>query len=132
MGSSGVMKIKLVVAFAISVAALSGCSTKYHCNKFPTGNCENMGQVYDRTGGGFKDYRDTGHIPVEGQRRNGGKTVIIGNPVNKLNELQPGDAVLTTPQVMRVWFKPWPDKDGDLNYSFTYIKVRESEWTVLK
>lgn len=112
----------------------AGCSAKYNCTKFPTGKCENMSAIYERTGGQFQDYREPSYLPVEGGKRGAksGKTVTIGNPVNKLNELQPGDAVLTTPQVMRVWFRPWPDKDGDLNYSFTYIKVKDSEWTVLK
>lgn len=32
----------------------------------------------------------------------------------------------------RLWVKPWEDKDRDLNYSYIYVRVKDSEWTALQ
>ena len=126
--------ILAVVGMAV-VVPLSGCAPKYRCNNFPLGSCRNMSQIYDDTGSGFKDYREQGSSEEDSKKAKGKKKesqVVIGNTVKGINELQPGDPVLTKPEVLRVWVKPWEDKEKDLNYSFIYIRTKESTWTVLE
>lgn len=129
--------MKRLVVFAVLGAALAGCAPKYSCSKFPTGSCRNMSQTYDATGSGFRDYREDGYDGSGAKRKDGEArkdrpAIVVGNTVKGLNEVQPGDPVLTKPQVLRVWIKPWEDKDRDLNYSFIYVRVKDSEWTALK
>lgn len=127
--------MKRLIAFAAIAAALAGCTPKYTCAKFPTGNCKNMSQVYSNTGAGFQDYREAGYDGRGAKDREAHKdrpAIVVGNTVKSLNETQPGDPVLTKPQVIRVWVKPWEDKDRDLNYSYIYVRVKDSEWTALQ
>lgn len=125
--------IVLTVAAVGLVSSLSGCAT-YRCKNFPKGSCQNMSQIYDGTGAGFEDYREGKGKETKYASGNGkqGGAVVIGNTVKGINELQAGDPVLTKPQVLRAWIKPWEDKEKDLNYSFVYIRVKDSEWTVLQ
>lgn len=116
----------------VAMFVLVGCSPKYHCSKFPTGSCKNMSQVYGDTGSGFRDYRENQTDEKHGGGKKTAKQVVVSNAVKGVNELQPGDPVLTKPQVLRVWVKPWEDKDKDLNYSYIYLRTKEAEWTVLK
>lgn len=111
--------------------ALAGCAPSYHCDKFPTGSCKNMSQVYSATGAGFHDYREAGTANSK-DRRKAAPAIVIGPAVKGLNELQPGDPVLTRPQALRVWVRPWQDKDRDLNYSYIYVRTKDSEWTALQ
>lgn len=124
------MRILMLLLCGIAVA---GCAPKYSCSNFPTGSCKNMSQVYGATGEGFVDYRD-GQPTSESARKGkaSGQSVVIGETAKALNDLQPGDPVLTKPKVLRAWIAPWEDKDSDLNYSYVYIRVKESEWTVLR
>lgn len=128
--------MKRVLVFAALGLVLAGCSPKYSCSKFPTATCRNMSQTYDATGSGFHDYREDGYAGGEGKRdgeaRKDRPAIVVGNTVKGLNEIAPGDPVLTKPQVLRVWIKPWEDKDRDLNYSFIYVRVKDSEWTALQ
>lgn len=126
-----------LAATAGGLVSLQGCAT-YHCTKFPQGSCRNMSQIYDDTGKGFSDYREgTGDEKKDDEKKGddsgkGSGRVVISNTVKGINELQPGDPVLTKPQTLRVWIKPWEDKDKDLNFSFVYIRVKDSTWTVLQ
>lgn len=127
--------MKRVLAFAALAVSLAGCTPAYHCNKFPTGSCKNMSQVYSSTGAGFRDYREEGAQEGgdhDGKSKKDRPAIVVGNTVKGLNEVQPGDPVLTKPQVLRVWVKPWEDKERDLNYSFIYVRVKDSEWTALQ
>lgn len=91
-----------------------------------------MSKVYAETGNGFKDYREDQLTEKKDKTRKENSVVVIGSTVKGLNELQPGDPVLTKPQVLRVWVKPWEDKDRDLNYSYIYVRTKDSEWTALQ
>lgn len=126
------MLIRILLILA-TLVALAGCAPKYRCNNFPQGSCRNMTQVYEDTGNGFRDYREEG---AEGksskQQPKKESQIVVSNTVKGLNELQPGDPVLTKPKVLRVWVKPWEDKERDLNYSYLYIRVKDSTWTVLE
>ena len=122
----------IVAAVAGMLAGLTGC-TNYSCKNFPKGTCQNMSQVYDDTGKNFQDYRQgTGKQAKYDKKKAGINTVVVSNTVKGINELSAGDPVLTKPQVLRAWIKPWEDKEKDLNYSFVYIRVKDSEWTVLQ
>lgn len=120
------------VAVVAGIVSLNGCAT-YNCKNFPKGSCENMSQIYDKTGTGFEDYREgKGEQAKHGKSKKSVDSIVIANTVKGINELQAGDPVLTKPQVLRAWIRPWEDKEKDLNYSFVYIRVRDSQWTVLQ
>lgn len=126
--------IVLIATIAGVVTSLNGCAT-YRCKNFPKGSCQNMSQIYDNTGPGFEDYREgTGKEAKYDSQQDAkkGGSIVISNTVKGINELQAGDPVLTKPQVLRAWIKPWEDKEKDLNYSFVYIRIKDSEWTVLQ
>lgn len=120
------------IAMLLIVMALESCSGKYHCDKFPVGTCKNMSQVYDATGRQFADYRDGKISGSSKPTTNDGPSILIGETINSLNVLRPGDPLLTRPKVLKVWIKPWEDKDHDLNYSYIIIRVGDSEWTAVK
>jgi hypothetical protein len=123
---------RLLILSCVTMA-LQGCATHYHCDKFPEGSCENMSQIYEKTGNSWQDYRD--HPEAEDKDVDHGSKhvpVVIDQTITSANQMVPGDPVLTNPQTLRVMVFPWKDKGKDLNYSYVWMIVRDPEWTQLQ
>lgn len=115
---------------ALGVALMSGCSVKYRCGgAVPAMSCKNMSQTYRETGDNFVDMRDQ---PEDVGKKSSGRVVVVSQAQNALNAVIAGEPVLTKPQGLRIWIAPWEDKDHDLNYSWVYIRTKDSQWTILK
>lgn len=87
-----------------------------------------MSQNYRDSGDGFVDSRGE----AGSGKKDSGKTVVISQAQNALNAVIVGEPVLTKAQGIRIWIAPWEDKDRDLNYSWVYIRTKDSEWKILK
>lgn len=128
-------RIALYFSACTAAAALSGCSsmsgldaqTSFSC-KAPEGvQCESMEGVY----------ANAMQHNLPGQRVNSGKNAGAAPA-----ELKAGSGVLTrpiysgtpirsAPRVLRIWFAPWEDSDGDLHdQSYVYLPVDNGRWLV--
>lgn len=103
---------------------LPGCAAHYRCKVIPDGGCYNMSQVYQSTGDGFVDTRESGPTGDKKHR-------VVAVAHNAINAVVSGEPVLTQAQGMRVWVAPWEDKDGNLNFSYVYIRTKDAQWAIL-
>ena len=126
----------LALTFGIgAVVALSGCSSmsgfdaksEFAC-KAPDGIlCESMSGIYANA--------QAKNLP--GQRVN-----ARGEALVELSQAKAGSNVMTkpiysgtpirsAPRLLRVWFAPWEDTDGDLHdQSYVYLPVDSGRWLV--
>ena len=126
----------LALTFEIGVVvALSGCSSMsgfdaksdFSC-KAPDGIlCESMSGIYANAQaknlpGQFVNAR--GEVPVELSPAKVGSNVMT-------KPIYSGTPIRSAPRLLRVWFAPWEDTDGDLHdQSYVYMPVDSGRWLI--
>jgi conjugal transfer pilus assembly protein TraV len=128
--------IRILAAGLALPLVLTGCATEYAC-PIPQGDggCRSVAQVYEDT------LDDTDSItPSAGASKSAGNassvTALMGATVTAapspvLKPAAPGDAVLSTPRVLRVLLFPWPDSDHDLQGGgYVYLRLDGGQWTI--
>ena len=112
--------------------AFQGCATDYTCGAVPGSKCKNVNEVYEQTNEGVKDYRSS----LYGESKEGSsrkarevRDIAVAPSANALNYKSPGDPVLVKPEVMRILFTSWVDKENDLNAGgYVYLQLGELRW----
>lgn len=123
------MKNIVTVIIAISIGALSGCSSifntagsdEFACPGMPKGvSCKNPREIYDLTN---KDPVGRG-----GKKSKGGTpTYVFATKPNEQN-LAPVP-VLEQATAMRVWIAPWIDKNNDLHWpGLIFTQIQPKQW----
>lgn len=129
------MKTQKLIAAVGVVLALSACSSmsgydaksSFAC-KAPDGIlCESMSGIYANA--------RASNLP--GQRGNGRTAEQAERPVAKASgavmtrPIESGTPIRSAPRVLRVWFAPWEDSDGDLHdQSYVYLPVDSGRWLI--
>lgn len=129
------MKV-LTLTFGIgAVVALSGCSSmsgfdaksEFAC-KAPDGIlCESMSGIYANAQAKNlpgQRVNARGEAPVELSQAKAGSNVMT-------KPIYSGTPIRSAPRLLRVWFAPWEDTDGDLHdQSYVYLPVDSGRWLV--
>ena len=112
------------LGITLSLLALGGCSTlsgydaksSFACRAPDGVRCESMSGVYANAKAGSA----TNKTPV-GEKALGVMTVPISS----------GTPIRTPPRILRVWFAPWEDSDGDLyDQHYAYLPVDHGKWVM--
>ena len=130
--------MRLTILAALGVVALSGCSsmsgydakTEFAC-KAPDGIlCESMTGIYANAqqknlpGQRVNRHGDGDAAPADLSRAKEGNGVLT-------KPIYSGTPIRSAPRVLRVWFAPWEDSDGDLHdQSYVYLPVDSGRWLV--
>ena len=126
----------LALTFGIgAVVALSGCSSmsgfdaksEFAC-KAPDGIlCESMSGIYANAQAKNlpgQRVNARGEAPVELSPAKVGSNVMT-------KPIYSGTPIRSAPRLLRVWFAPWEDTDGDLHdQSYVYLPVDSGRWLV--
>lgn len=126
----------LALTFGIgAVVALSGCSSMsgfdaksdFAC-KAPDGIlCESMSGIYANAQAKNlpgQRVNARGEAPVELSQAKAGSNVMT-------KPIYSGTPIRSAPRLLRVWFAPWEDTDGDLHdQSYVYLPVDSGRWLV--
>ena len=118
--------------FSLLPILLAGCAgnPKYTCGVPEGVGCRSVGAIYqasvtgtlpqprisggDETGSGMTDASERPSAAAE-------KPVV--------ETVQPGDPLLTRPQVLRVWIDRWEDTAGDLHdETYLYLRLGNGNW----
>lgn len=103
---------------------LGGCAGSYTCNEYPTGRCQSVSEVYDKT-----NKKRLGDSPKPTEKLDLNQNSKKGDAV--LNSSLLGSPILKEPIVMRVLLNYWEDEDQDLNMGgYIFVKVKDSEWEI--
>lgn len=118
-----------------AVVALSGCSSmsgfdaksEFAC-KAPDGIlCESMSGIYANAQAKNlpgQRVNARGEAPVELSQAKGGSNVMT-------KPIYSGTPIRSAPRLLRVWFAPWEDTDGDLHdQSYVYLPVDSGRWLI--
>lgn len=108
-------------------ASMSGLDAKSHfACKVPDGIfCESMSGIYANAQAnglpGQRVQRANTEAPIELSQAKG----VMTKP------LYSGTPIRTAPRLLRVWFAPWEDSDGDLHdQSYVYLQVDSGRWLI--
>lgn len=126
----------LALTFGIgAVVALSGCSSMsgfdaksdFSC-KAPDGIlCESMSGIYANAQAKNlpgQRVNARGEAPVELSPAKVGSNVMT-------KPIYSGTPIRSAPRLLRVWFAPWEDTDGDLHdQSYVYLPVDSGRWLI--
>ena len=126
----------LALTFGIgAVVALSGCSSmsgfdaksEFAC-KAPDGIlCESMSGIYANAQAKNlpgQRVNARGEAPVELSQAKAG-SIVMTKPIYS------GTPIRSAPRLLRVWFAPWEDTDGDLHdQSYVYLPVDSGRWLI--
>lgn len=126
----------LALTFGIgAVVALSGCSSmsgfdaksEFAC-KAPDGIlCESMSGIYANAQAKNlpgQRVNARGEAPVDLSQAKAGSNVMT-KPIHS------GTPIRSAPRLLRVWFAPWEDTDGDLHdQSYVYLLVDSGRWLI--
>lgn len=126
----------LTLTFGIGVVvALSGCTSmsgfdaksEFAC-KAPDGIlCESMSGIYANAQAKNlpgQRVNQRGEAPVELSQAKVGSNVMT-------KPIYSGTPIRSAPRLLRVWFAPWEDTDGDLHdQSYVYLPVDSGRWLV--
>ncbi len=126
----------LALTFGIgAVVALSGCSSmsgfdaksEFAC-KAPDGIlCESMSGIYANAQAKNlpgQRVNARGKAPVELSQAKAGSNVMT-------KPIYSGTPIRSAPRLLRVWFAPWEDTDGDLHdQSYVYLPVDSGRWLI--
>jgi conjugal transfer pilus assembly protein TraV len=112
------------LSITLSLLTLGGCSTlsgydaksAFACRAPDGVRCESMSGVYANAKAGGTMNK----TPV-GEKAKGVMTVPISS----------GTPIRTPPRILRVWFAPWEDSDGDLHdQHYAYLPVDHGRWVM--
>jgi len=126
----------LALTFGIgAVVTLSGCSSmsgfdaksEFAC-KAPDGIlCESMSGIYANAQAKNlpgQRVNARGEAPVELSQAKAGSNVMT-------KPIYSGTPIRSAPRLLRVWFAPWEDTDGDLHdQSYVYLPVDSGRWLI--
>lgn len=126
----------LTLTFGMGVMlTLSGCSSmsgfdaksEFAC-KAPDGIlCESMSGIYANAQAKNlpgQRVNTRGEAPVELSQAKAGSDVMT-------KPIYSGTPIRSAPRVLRVWFAPWEDTDGDLHdQSYVYLPVDSGRWLI--
>ena len=126
------MKINSAFSLLVSVSFMVGCSTtpKYACGTPEDGKCQSVGDAYMNALG-----KKIKHTFTKGSKRTAVSDSDIATSYDvspKVTQYVPeGVAILSQPQVMRVWVAPWEDAQGVFHdQSYQYTVVDSGQWTL--
>ena len=125
---------KLIAAMGV-VMALSACSSmsgydaksSFAC-KAPDGIlCESMSGIYaNARASNLPGQRGNGRTAEQAER-----TVAKASGTVMTRPIESGTPIRSAPRVLRVWFAPWEDSDGDLHdQSYVYLPVDSGRWLI--
>ena len=123
------MIVGLAVASALSACSFTGLDAQSHFScKAPDGVlCESMSGIYANTQannlpGQRVNRRAPTEAPVELSQAKAG---VMTKPIYS------GTPIRSAPRVLRTWFAPWEDTDGDLHdQSYVYLPVDSGHWLI--
>ena len=137
LGAAAVVTMGLVVAIA-GCTSLSGYDSKdsFSC-KAPDGVlCASMTGIYANAQQNNLPGQNV-HKPVSSTSMPDGDT--SASPANgrsdmgtaMTNPLSSGTPIRSAPRILRMWFAPWEDSDGDLHdQSYVYLQVDSGKWLI--
>lgn len=121
------------LTLALAAVALSGCSnmsgldakSSFAC-KAPDGVlCESMSGVYANAKANNLPAQRVGHGTPDPASSDQQPAGVLTKPIYS------GTPIRSAPVVLRVWFAPWEDSDGDLHdQSYVYLPVDTGHWIV--
>lgn len=135
---------------ALAVAVSSGCSTlsgvggtsEYSCKAPPGVRCESLSGVYAnavKKNLPSQRQESPAPIPQSDERKPGAESPLRAQPVALL-AINAGPAaesgsslksLRSAARILRLWFKPWEDADGDLfDQGYIYLQVDGGRWLV--
>ncbi|MEN9905308.1 MAG: hypothetical protein RLZZ555_1873 [Pseudomonadota bacterium] len=129
--------LKLIAAMGV-VLALSACSSmsgydaksSFAC-KAPDGIlCESMSGIYaNARANNLPGQRVNGYEGKVGDVAELSRTKAGGSVMTR--SIESGTPIRSAPRVLRVWFAPWEDSDGDLHdQSHVYLTVDSGRWLI--
>jgi conjugal transfer pilus assembly protein TraV len=113
----------VVLAGCTSMAGLGG-SSSYACQAPEGVTCNSVSGVYANA--------IRNNLPAQ-QARLGAPTVIspVAARAPAGDPAQPQDELRSRPRLLRLWFKPWEDIDGDLfDQGYVYVQIDAGQWRV--
>lgn len=129
------MKTLTPIVVSLVLGALSACSSmsgydaksSFAC-RAPDGIlCESMSGIYaNARANNLPGQRGSGRAaePAEPQTAKTG-AAVMSRPIDS------GTPISSAPRVLRVWFAPWEDSDGDLHdQSYVYLPVDSGRWLI--
>lgn len=132
------MKLTALMLGTAAVLALSGCGSmsgldaksSFACKAPPGVLCESMSGIYANA--------EQRNLP--GQRVHMAKaeqTAEVSHAKDAATEsvlskpLDSGTPIRSAPRVLRMWFAPWEDSDGDLHdQNYVYMQVDTGRWLI--
>lgn len=136
--------------FSLGVGVLtllvSGCSSQFSCNQYPSTGCQPVSYVYESMNDGFYDYRKdfantkkaqtNKNINLGRQEQgsdfvnsNSGVVLNIESADNAIHYPNAGDPLLSKPVVARILITDYETDQGDyVEGGYVYIKVKDSVW----
>ena len=126
------MKINFTFSFLVSISFMVGCSTtpKYACGTPEGGKCQSVNDAYlNALGKRIKHTITTGSGGTEVADTD---IATSYDAAPKVTQYVPeGVAILSQPQVIRVWVAPWEDAQGIFHdQSYQYTIVDSGQWTL--
>lgn len=138
------IRARRMAATLMVVASLAGCGstmsgldakTDFAC-KAPEGvRCQSMAGVHANAMAAALPGQQTSQLP--GQQA--GPVGVSSVPSTALSAgtglltmpIQSGTPLRSAPQILRVWFAPWEDSDGNLHdQSYVYLPVDSGRWVI--
>ena len=132
------MKALTITAAAAIAASLAGCSslsgydanTQFACKAPPGVLCESMSGIYanaeQKNLPGQRVNMAKAEQAAEVSRAKDASTEsVLSKPIYS------GTPIRSAPRVLRVWFAPWEDSDGDLHdQDYVYMQVDTGRWLI--
>lgn len=137
-------KIKLI-AFKLSTLLLmalmvSGCATSISsslsssCGKPGNFKCPSLAEVYDAREAGALEHQQKDKKSKEGKKSSSKKSnkEIENNSKPVVSNIEPGNPLLSRPNVLRVWINRY-ESDGDLHdEQFVYLRLDQGHWLLIE
>lgn len=124
----------LSISVVAAVAALTGCSslsgydanTQFACKAPPGVLCESMSGIYaNAEQKNLPGQRVNTALGAQGDVSRAKEEGVLTKPIYS------GTPIRTAPRVLRVWFAPWEDSDGDLHdQNYVYLQVDSGRWLI--
>jgi len=127
---------------SLTLLALAGCATDDYTCPIPAsdGGCRSVSHVYTETRNLADTTTPDSATPAatpaaasSSANPQTAETVLVAavGAATPLKPTGPGDAVLSTPRVLRILVSPWQDADGDLQSGgYVYLRMDKGQWTV--
>lgn len=131
------MKLRKNVLAVVASLGISGCmsmsgydaSSQFACKAPDVVLCESMSGIYaNAEAHNLPGQRGHRAVPARDVRPTASNTqyqAVMTTPIYS------GTPIRSAPKVLRVWFAPWEDSDGDLHdQSYLYLPVDGGRWLI--